>query len=278
MGSSGATTVPEHGYVTSRVTPPSTSSQATAYGRDVDGDGHTDNQLGSVLAALNGMGMDFMGPWRTDVATGKIVMLQSLRAVSLATDRKATWQVWYGVPVANPNFTGSGTFKAGTQHSARIPAKIVNHHLSTSVGTIPVRMDVGRGVFSMPLVLGRAFAICYAARCSNGRINGAFRSASIDAVLYPRLAQLSTAVIQRDCPTAATCADGSQGRSYEDIFDTNHDLTVTTAELQSNDLVSTLFAPDLDLFKADGTRGTDGKRDSISFGFGFGAVKARIVH
>jgi hypothetical protein len=42
----------------------------------------------------------------------------------------------------------------------------------------------------------------------------------------------------------------------------------------SNNLIKNVFAPDLDLFKANGHRGTDGTADSLSIGLGFEAVSA----
>ncbi|HJQ04308.1 MAG TPA: hypothetical protein VJ872_02610 [Nocardioides sp.] len=275
-----ATLPPEHGFVTSSVTLPFDATQAKALGRDLTGDGKADNQLANVFAALVAQGLDLTQTWNGDIRSGRIVMLHSLRSRSLVTDRNATWQLWYGVPVTNPNLTGTGTFVAGPTRSARIPAKLVRHHLSTAASTIPVRMDLGSGPFQMPMVVGRVFATCFT-RCTGGRINGAFRSTSINAVFIPRFAQVLQALVNRDCvgPPPGTCTDGSTGATVDQIFDTApHDLVITTDEVRKSGLVQALLAPDVDLYKADGSRGKDGKKDSISFGFGFSAVKARIVH
>ncbi|GAB4006961.1 hypothetical protein [Nocardioides ultimimeridianus] len=274
-----ATLPPEHGFVTSAIVLPFDATQARALGRDLTGDGKADNALANVFAALVAQGLDLTQTWNSDVRNGRIVMLHSLRTRSLTTDRQATWQLWYGVPVTNPNLSGTGTFRAGSTHSARVPAKIVNHHLSTTATTIPIRMDIGGGPFTMPMVVGRAFATCYA-KCLGGRINGAFRSTTISSVLDPQLATLLQALVDRDCvgPAPGTCTSGSEGSTAEQIFDANQDLVITADEVRGNNLIKALLAPDVDLFKADGTRGTDGKRDSISFGFGFSAVKARITH
>lgn len=279
-GPSLASTPPEHGYVTSSLTLPFDASQGRALGRDLTGDGKADNQLARLFGALVSQGLDLTETWNADLHTGAIVMLQSLRTRSLANDRRATWQEWYGVPVTHPDLTGTGTFAAGPTHSARIPARLVRHRLSTAAATIPVRMDLGSGPFQMPMVVGRVFATCYA-RCTGGRINGAFRSTAMDAVFVPRLATVLQALVDRDCPAAEprTCASGSTGETVDEIFDTSpHDFVITTDEVRSNGLVQALLAPDVDLFKADGTRGRDGTKDSISFGFGFTAVKARITH
>lgn len=273
-----ATLPPEHGFVTSSITLPVDSNQARALGRDLTGDGKSDNELGSVLAALAAESLDMTQAWNTDIHSGRIVMLQSLRTRSLATDRKASWQLLYGVPVTNPNLTGTGTFAAGTTHSARVAAKVVDHHLSTSPTTLPIRMDLGSGALTMSMLAGRAFATCYA-QCA-GRINGAFRATTLDAVLIPRLAQVLQAIVTRDCPGPGpdSCASQSSGATVEQLFDTEpRDLVITVDEVRSSNLIKALLAPDVDLFKADGTRGKDGKPDSISFGFGFHAVKARIT-
>lgn len=280
--SSVATTVPEHGFVTSSVTLPFDAAQARTLGRDLTGDGHADNALANIFSVLASQELDLTAAWNGDIGSGRIVMLHSLRTRSLATDRRATWQLWYGVPVTTPDLTGTGTFQAGSTHSAVIPAKIVDHHLSTSPATLPVRMDLGAGTFTMSMVAGRAFATCYA-RCTGGRINGAFRSTTINGVLVPQLVKLLQALVDRDCPVDPAprqCTDGSAGKTVEAIFDRSNplDFVITVAEVRNNDLFKALFAPDVDLFKADGTGGRDGRKDSLSFGFGFTAVKATIVH
>jgi hypothetical protein len=142
-------------------------------------------------------------------------------------------------------------------------------------------MDIGSGPFTMPLMLGRAFATCStAAKCTSGRINGVFRSSDISAILDLKIAQLLQPILTRDCPgpDASSCAAGSEGNTIQQIFDTDDNLLITAAEVRGNSLTQVLFAPDVDAFKASGAPGTDGVKDSVSFGFGFGAVKARIVH
>lgn len=278
-GSSGAATPPEHGFVTASITVPVNANEARALGRDLTGDGKADNALATVLAALTQQGVDFTQGWNADVHSGRIVMLQSLRSTSLATDRHATWQLLYGVPVTNPNLTGTGTFTAGPTHSARVAARIVAHRVSTTATTLPIRMDLGSGPFSMPMVVGRAFETCYS-RCTGARINGAVRVSAISSIFIPQLAHVLQKIVDRDCPGPGpdTCTSQSSGASIEQIFDTNQDLVISADELRNSNLIKALLAPDVDLYRADGTRGTDGKPDSISFGFGFVAVKARIIH
>lgn len=272
----GAATLPEHGYVTSSIIPPTAVAAPRTLGRDLTGDGRSDNQLGMAMSALAGQGLDIATTWGGDVRSGKIVMLQSLRTRSLGTDKQARWQLLYGVPVSHPNFSGNGSFRAGSPHSARVPARIVRHHLSTAPTMLPVRLDLGNGPFVIPMALGRAFATCYA-KCANGRINGALRSADVDHILVPQIAQLMQALVDRDC-SGGTCVPGSAGETADEIFDSSpHDMVISADEVRDSPLVQAVLAPDVDAFRAGGAPGHDGVKDSLSFGFGFRSVRARIV-
>lgn len=281
LAASQAVVLTPHGYVADSVTLPVTPQQAADFARDVDGDGHKDNALGSVLSTLTGQNVDINAAMSEDITTGKIVMLHSLRAASLATTKNATWQVWYGAPQANPDLSGGGTFTllSGQPHSLRIPATITDHHVRTAAGTIPVRLDIGAGVFKMTMTKAKVFATCYRNGCSSGKITGAVSMQQLNFKLMPELAQVMSAVIAADCP-GQVCEPSSPGAMLEQQFDTDpdgdatFDFVITAEELRGNDLIQTVFAPDLDLVKDSGTP----VYDAMSFGFGFTAVHATLVY
>jgi hypothetical protein len=50
------------------------------------------------------------------------------------------------------------------------------------------------------------------------------------------------------------------------------DGAVSIDELRTHALIQSLLQPDLDLFDASGSPGTDGTLDSLSLGYGFSAV------
>lgn len=280
-GGAYAALPPEHGYVTNALRLPTNNTEATNLGRDVDGDGDRENDLGLVLASLAGQGVDIASAQQEAITTGEIVMLHSLRASSLANTRNATWQVWYGAPTPDPDLTGTGRFTLRTKqpHSLKLAAKISDHRVVTAAGTIPVRLDIGADPFLIKMTKAKVFATCYHKACSKGRISGAVSEQQIDAKIIPELAQIIQAVVSADCPGPGpeSCAADSTGKTLQDLFDENDDLVITADELRNNDLIQSILAPDLDLVKADGTPGKDGEKDALSFGFGFTTVHATLV-
>lgn len=279
--SADASSLPEHGYVADSVQLPTSTTQARTFGRDRDRDGQSDNALGQFFSALVSQGLDLTAAQHDAITSGAIVMLHSLRTKSLANSQNATWQVWYGDPTANPDLTGTGTFTLppAQPHSKRLPATIKNHKVRTVAGNIPVRLTFGGEPFDLQLTKAKVFATCSSTSCSAGRINGAISDSDVDNVLIPQTAMQLQAIVTRDCPGPGpgSCADGSQGKSIEQIFDANQDLVVTADEVRENSLAKALLAPDLDLLSADGQPGHDGVNDSMSFGFGFTGVHATLA-
>jgi hypothetical protein len=103
--------------------------------------------------------------------------------------------------------------------------------------------------------------------------------AQINTKLFAELAQVFQLVVTRDCPGPGpdSCESGSSGENIQGLFDENNDLSITLVELQGNGLMQSVFSPDLDLVKADGTPGTDGVSDAVSLGVGFRTVRATLV-
>ena len=274
----GAGGLPQHGYVADTIQLPTTNTQAASLGRNIDGHPGPDNLFGQVLATLSAQGFDLGGVMSQAVTTGDVVMLHSLRTDSLANTRTATWQVRYSDPVVDPNLTGSGTFSPSRAipRSGRLAAKIKNHHVRTVAGEVPLRLDLGPDSPAFTLWMDRAvvFATCRSTACTAGRINGAVSRDQIDTVFVPALVAMMQPIVARDCPL--TCTDGSIGKTFEDLFDTDHDLVITVDEVLTTPLIGALLAPDVDLQAADGSPGHDGVADSLSFGIGFTDVRATI--
>jgi hypothetical protein len=268
----------EFGYVTKTLTLPSSSGQADAFGRDLDGDGTKDNQLGNIIVALQASGTLDLGLATQDSVTlGDIVMLHSLRTPSISNTRNATWQVWYGKPtITPPAFDGTDVFPllSGQPHSAKIAATIKDHSVRTSAGTIPFRMDFGSGPFVLHLKKARVFTKCFRAGCLNGRINGGIPVGEVESKLKEKLRIWVNEAIAADCPgpDVESCAAGSTGETLVGLFDDDEDLTVTVGEFNENSLIQTLLRPDLNLVRGDGV-----PADHMSVGFGFTTVKAKLT-
>ncbi len=265
--------VPTHGYVTSTLAIPTTPAAAAAYGRDIDRDGRVDNALGHFFEALAQQNLDFQSATDSAVQSGQLLMLDSLRTPSWKKTKKATWQVFFANATATPNFSGGGTFTVNPDapRSLRLRATVRRHHVQTAAGTIPVEFAFG-GVMRLSLRKAEIFATCSSTRCTNGRINGVITKQDVDTELIPELAVQLSALVARDCPGAGpdTCVGGSVGQTLQSIFDGNNDLVISKDELSGSALIQAVFAPDIDL-------NHDGQKDGLSAGFGFGAVRAKLV-
>lgn len=284
-GVAGAATPPERGQVTNAVDIPVTNAQAAAAGRDLDGDRTRDNQLGAAFAALAQQGLDLGAAHDEAVAHGTMVMLHSLRTSSFANTRHATWQVLPGVPSPEPDYTGAGVFVVSTtdKRSARLEARIKNHVVRTVPGRIPIRLDLGlapsEGALTLPLRKAVVTATCRRTGCTGGRIAGALMHEEITSVMVPHLATTFDLLVERDCPgpEASSCMADSEGKTIQQLFDSNDDLQITAEEVRDNVLISSLLAPDLDLVRSDGSPGQDGEMDALSFGFTFATVPATLM-
>jgi hypothetical protein len=262
-----------YGYVTSTLALPQTPQQAAAFGRDIDGDGHVDNVFGHFLAGFSSQNLDFQGDTDTAIQGGQLLMLHSLRTPSWKKTKKATWQVLYAKATDTPSFDGSGVFTVdgSAPISLRLTATIRNHHVKTRAGIIPVELDLGT-IVALRLKRAEIFATCSSAGCTNGRITGVITQDALNNLVIPQLAVAFTAIVTRDCPgpDPSSCAGGSAGNTLEQLFDTNDDLVISTAELQQNDFMKALLAPDIDT-------NHDGQPDAISVGLGFETVRAKLV-
>ena len=275
-----AATRTRHDYVANAVRLPTTNTEAAAYARNIDGESGPDNALGQFFATMSAQGLDLSGFQAEAVTSGQLVMLHSLRTASLKSTKTATWQVRYGVPTETPDFSGQGTFTVDplAARSAKIPAKIKDHHVSTAAATLPVSLDLGAGSVTLSVVKGRIFATCNKSGCTNGRVNGAITKTEVDETFIPGLVAMLQPLVARDCPgpDASSCVDQSAGKTIVSLFDTDDDLVITDQELLDSPLVQTVLAPDVDLFDAEGAPGHDGVADSLSLGIGFTAVRATL--
>jgi hypothetical protein len=263
-----------HGYVTSSLELPTTSAQAKAYGRDIDGDGHVDNTLGQLFVALTAQNIDFQSPLDAEIQHGHILMLHSLRTPSFTKTKKATWQVQFAQATLTPDFSGGGTFTvdATAPHSRVVRATVKRHHVQTAAGAFPIRLDLLGDNLSLNLDRAEIFATCSKNGCTNGRITGAVSQHDINTKFIPVLAGAFTGSASQDCPGPgpASCTSGSTGQTLQSLFDANNDLVISTSELSQNQLIKAILAPDIALRH-------HGKRDGLSFGLAFASVRAKIV-
>jgi hypothetical protein len=265
----------DHGYVTNPLALPTTNQEADTYGRDLDGDRERDNALGRFFASLSELNVDLQGSLTESIERGDVLMLHELRTPSLRNTRDATWQVLYAEPTADPDFDGTGSFDlASSPRSPRLSATIKNRRVKTAAGRIPLKLDLGLGPFTLDLIKARVFATCLRSKCSDGRINGALTAAELDEELIPELAELFTALVQRDCPNPGApdggCMADSEGKTIRNVFDADKNHVITATELRESSLVPGVV-PDLDL------RPNEPGEDAMSVGVGFEAAAAQLV-
>ena len=261
---------PERGYVTSTLALPETPNQANTYARDINGDGHLDNAFGQFLATLASQNLDFQSDTVDAIFGGKLLMLHSLRTPSWKKTTKATWRVLFAKP-AVPKFDGTDVLKvnASGPSSLLLRATVRNHRVKTRAGSVPVQLALG-DIVTLRLKSGVIAATCSRSRCSQGRITGAITKQELDSHTIPQLAAAFTARVAHDCPGPGPDSCGSEGQILQQLFDTDDDLVISSAELSENSFVQALLSPDLDL-------NHDGELDALSVGLGFETVRAKLV-
>lgn len=243
-------------YLVNHVLLPTSSSEATSYAIDLDGNGSLDNNFGQVLSALAAQGLDLNGPMAAAIASGSIVHLVHLQTtdVLVANDpaAEATWCI--GVPTATaPLFDGtdnpscadtSGTFVgplSGGSFTSPSPATTPN----------PVSLDIelpaGAGNVTLPVLNARlSFAAGATGNLYFGQINGSIPHTDLLNAFAPAIAALCNASIQSDpgSNTATSC---------EGLFDTGctghpeyaSNGQIELCEVTENTLIQALFAPDV---------------------------------
>jgi hypothetical protein len=264
-------------YLVNDVLLPTTSSQATSYAIDVDGDGFPDNNIGQVLTALSTQGLDFQGSTDAAVASGSTVYLVGLRSTDAVFKNdpaaQATWCI--GAPAATPpKFDGtdnpscvdtSGNFVAalsGGSFTSPAPATAPNPV------SVDITLPIGASNANLTVLNARlSFTINAGGNISVGQINGSIPHDEMLIVFSPAVATACNASIQSD-PSAGLST------SCIAIFDTgctgspadSGDGLIEVCEVTENAIFHALLAPDVQV--------DDGGTlvDANSIGFRFTAI------
>jgi hypothetical protein len=277
-------------YVADSITVPTTASLANQLGINLDADdqGRPDNALGQILSALSSQGnLDFQVAVDTLVDGGDLLYMFDVDAVSLVDEANATVLHVLGEDCDfNPsnNFSGDEPFTvADPSNESALTGTIGSGALDIGPGEMTLRMVVFTAdPIDLPLIGARIHGTIDANGIMTGKIGGAILESEVENTLIPGLADSMQAVIDVDCmgTSPTCCTDGTTGQTYVDLFDENSDCMVTAMELRDSSLISSLFAPDVDLL--DSTNGdifdprVDGIKDSLSLGIGFTAVGAQF--
>lgn len=280
----------QRNYIIDSVFLPVSNSEATTYAIDLNGDGHVDNNLGSVFAVLAAQGIDLNGSTNAAVDNGSVVHridLQSTDA-SFTSDpaAQASWCVGRALPQP-PLFDGTdqaacdssyvpGTFVAALSGGNFTSANPVT---TTTPVTLNILIALGSQTVALPLNGAR---LSFTSDNSGpghlqGQLNGSILHADVNTEVLPALAAAFNSLIQND-PTSPTA------NSIKSLFDTGcsgnpefaHDGQIEACELFESSLITALLAPDVQIYDALGHYAPNPANttpDSNSLGIRFTAVR-----
>lgn len=268
----------QHGYVTDTMRIGRTAGETQSYAFNLDDDNVLDNRLGTALAGLSSFA-DFDAAIASSIRSGQVIMLQSLRSRSLTSDPSAWWQSSFAVPTASPVLTGGGTFAIdpAAPSSTTLAGAIADGRFTGGPGAAPVRLGVlaGQPPVELHLTGARIQAACSVGGCT-GKLGGGVPSTEVDRLVIPVLAATLQALVDASCTGSTPDSCDARARTILALFDANHDLEITADELRGNNIIRSIFSPDVDLLKANGQPGRDGVKESLSLGLGFTAREARF--
>jgi hypothetical protein len=268
-------------FVVDEITVPIDASTATAYGFDLDGDGHVDNRFGNVYVQLGSI--EAQDTVTAAVRDGTVVLL----AAGVDCVDGPCLSTFEGInPDPDPctvpgDATTCGQHLQGTATfdiDATRPTNLATH------GSVDFDVFTGTsGSLLMPIMLAGdviwvSLELAQAELTGLGttgfgasKFGGAIPGSEVDARLIPAMHLMTATTIQRDCtgspPPGCGCTTDSVGATMISLFDENDDCVVTLAEYQSNGLITALMAPDID---TDG----DGTKDALSMGVQITGVAA----
>jgi hypothetical protein len=284
-------------YVVNSVTAP---EQRSDFAIDLNGDGKTDNQLGSIVSALAAQGTDPGTSIAASVTQGQTIYLISVQTADpmLMNDDTVGVDYFPGLTHVNPDFSGNGSFTVdGKKPNAKLFGRLVNSAFSSNdpvTTTHPVTMTLNLALFpgGMPVAFPLNGAHIQfttgtdagsgAPGLLKGQINGSIKNSDVQNNVIPAIADVLNQEIVID-------PNSQQAMQILQIFDfggcTNPDGTMAMAgdgkidicEVATNPIVMNILAPDVQIFDQNGNYAPNPKnanKDSLSVGLGFTAVGA----
>jgi len=280
-------------FVFSKIVLPRSNGQ---FAIDLNGDGQPDNQLGTVVNALAG----YSNPQAAaddGIARGATLELIGVQTADLQNSTMVGATLQPAKSMAGPDFSGQGMFtvdpaQAAAQLFGRLSAGVLrtNDPATTMhpVSTV-VRVELAVGVDPVALKLNGAHvqaqvqAAVSSTGLTQGELHGSVLKADFDNAMIPATAKLLTLQVQTNPLSTTTFL-------VETVFDIGGcnnpdgspamagDNRIDLCEVAQNAQIQSLFAPDVQIFAADGTtyapNPQNAHKDSVSVGLGFTAVPA----
>jgi hypothetical protein len=276
----------QHHYIIDSQKIPTTNNEARAFALDLNGDAQVDNQLGMVVATFATQGFDVQKPVTTAVDRGQILMLVDLGVEQFGTGA-GSFTLLEGAnpqpPACNGggdttcrhHLGGNGQFDVAgiSAHDPALAGAFAGGTLDTGIdanGVLHLQTNLLTDNVVTLRLIGARVTITNPTESTipTGVIAGAVSQNDIDTVLLPAWQAGFQAQLDADCSGVAPtcgCTAGSKGKLAHDLFDTTpNDCTISLSEMQSNQLIQSLLAPDV----------TVNGQMALSVGIGFTATSA----
>ena len=271
-----ATGVQYH-FVTNKLLIPTTQEQTQAFALNVDEDDqqHLDNKFGELFTLLTSAApsIELQSALDQAVTSGQLVSLYVMKADDPQNDTSVSWSIFMGQKTQSaPNFDGSDDFTLDSAAPVNLPiiGSLTNGRFVGGPGTARVQIFLLGQSVDVDLIGVHLEADVSAQGCTDGKLGGGVTVEEFRSKLLPAIADGLTQIIKVDNAVANTLLQA---------FDSDHDKTITTQELENNPLLMMAISPDLDLLDASGNfnPGQDGVKDSYSVGLGFTCVAATFT-
>jgi hypothetical protein len=288
-------------WVVDAVQLPATHTLANQLGMNLDCDPQDrgDNALGHLVATVYSQeASDLNDEVAAMIAAGRLLHLIALRATRLDDAAGVGFTLLHGLDAdGDPtnNFGGTGEFDIETARGRGTVAGPVRDGLLSLEGDqLPLGLLLPSldEVVILPIERSRVEAVVVDGRLE-GKIGGAVPEAAVDAILIPFLHRALLRAIERDClidgasQPPCPCEPDSFGELLLLLLDEEPDrgedelrgdCVLELDEFRNDSLVSSLLAPDVDVFDDEGELNLrcDGVKDSLSLGVGFTAVPAQF--
>ncbi|HET7143242.1 MAG TPA: hypothetical protein VFI68_04400 [Anaerolineales bacterium] len=271
------TTGVEYRFVTDQLLIPTTQAQAEAFALNVDGDpqGQPDNLFGKLFTLLTSTapGLDLQSTLDQEVNSGQLVSLHMVKADDPLNDSSASWSIFQGEKsLSTPKFDGTDKFIIDSAIPVNLPiiGLITNGHFTGGPGAARVQMFLLKQLVDVDLLGVRLEADFSANGCANGKLGGGVTVDEFHSNLLPAITDgLNQMII----------ADEANANTLLQVFDSDHNGTITVQELENNPMLMMAFTPDLDLLDASTqfNPNQDGVKESYSVGMGFTCVAASFA-
>jgi hypothetical protein len=296
-------------YVVNSVMVP---EQRSDYAIDLNGDGRVDNQLGNIIGALTGQGLDVQSGVNMATADGTLVLLMSEASTdaTFQSDNCATSVVQIGQSTTNPDFSGTGTFavdtsqQGGTFNGPIKVGKFSSAPPATTKDPVTVAIELPLVAGATPVLLKVQGAhlqyTVSGGMITGGQLNGGIKSSDVQMSIIPSVADILSGKLMNDNPQTSTdmqiasifdnggkadpaCSAGTcQNPAYgtrPGMCAAAKDNIIDTCEVSTAGLIQNVLAPDVQLFDASGNYAPNAMnttKDSLSIGLAFTAVGAKF--